>query len=125
MSRSAAVLALAVASLTFAGCEKKPPASPTDPAVAAEAKQVWETRCISCHGDRGRGDGPGAAALDPKPRSFADKMWQNRTKDDRIKKVIVEGGKAVGLSEGMTPNPDLKDKPAVVNELVKLVRSFG
>ena len=47
-----------------------------------------------------------------------------QTKDERIAKVIVEGGAAVGLSEGMAANPDLKGKDDVVAELVKIVRSF-
>ena len=95
------------------------PASP-----AAEADKVWTTRCVTCHGNSGVGDGPGAAALDPKPRSFSDAEWQTATDDERIKKVIVEGGASVGLSATMAPNPDLKDKADVVAELVKKVRSF-
>ncbi len=95
-----------------------------DPAVVAEAKAVWKDKCVTCHGDRGLGDGPGAAALNPKPRTFKDPKWQMQTKDDRIAKVIVEGGASVGLSAGMAPNPELKDKPEVVAELVKIVRSF-
>jgi mono/diheme cytochrome c family protein len=95
-----------------------------DPAVVAEAKQVWKDKCVTCHGDRGMGDGPGAAALNPKPRTFKDPKWQMQTKDDRIAKVIVEGGASVGLSDGMAANPELKDKPEVVAELVKIVRSF-
>jgi mono/diheme cytochrome c family protein len=95
-----------------------------DPAVVAEAQKVWKDKCVTCHGDRGLGDGPGAAALDPKPRTFRDPKWQMQTKDDRIAKVIVEGGASVGLSANMAPNPELADKPEVVAELVKLVRSF-
>lgn len=95
-----------------------------NPEAVKEAKQVWETRCVNCHGPNGLGDGPGAAALNPKPRSFSDKQWQMKTKDEDIAKVIVEGGAAVGMSEAMAANPDLKDKPEVVDELVKIVRSF-
>ena len=95
-----------------------------DPAVVAEAEKVWKEKCTTCHGERGMGDGPGAAVLDPKPRTFKDPRWQMQTKDDRIAKVIVEGGKSVSLSEGMAPNPELADKPEVVAELVKKVRSF-
>ena len=89
-----------------------------------EAQKVGNDKCVTCHGNRGMGDGPGAAALNPKPRTFKDPKWQQQTKDDRIAKVIVEGGGSVGLSEGMAPNPELKDKPEVVAELVKIVRSF-
>lgn len=117
------MFALATAMLA-AGCggEKKPPA---DPKVVAEAKQVWDTRCAVCHGDRGMGNGPGAAALKAKPRSFNNAKWQSDTSDERIKQVIVEGGAAVGLSPEMAANPDLAAKPAVVEELLRLVRSFG
>ncbi|HEY5372429.1 MAG TPA: hypothetical protein VIK01_02030 [Polyangiaceae bacterium] len=45
--------------------------------------------------------------------------------DAHIAQTIVEGGVAVKLSAGMAPNPDLKDKPEVVAELIKIVRKFG
>lgn len=107
-----------------AGCdggEKKPPA---DPKIVAEAKQIWDTRCSTCHGPNGDGNGPGAVALKAKPRGFNNAKWQGDTTDERIKKVILEGGAAVGLSAEMAPNPDLQDKPAVIDELVRLVRGF-
>ncbi len=95
-----------------------------DPEVVKEANNVWDTRCANCHGNSGMGDGPGAAALNPKPRSFKDASWQSSVTDEHIEKIIVEGGAAVGMSAGMAPNPDLKDKPEVVKELRKRVRSF-
>lgn len=96
-----------------------------DADAAAEANKVWQERCVTCHGPDGSGNGPGAAALAVKPRSFRDPAWQASVDNERIKKVIVEGGASVGLNEGMAPNPDLKDKPAVQDELVKKVRSFA
>ncbi len=95
-----------------------------DSKAAAEAKTIWDTRCVTCHGASGTGDGAAAASLDPKPRSFKDHKWQSETDDDKIKKVIVEGGPAAGLAATMAPNPDLKDKPEVVAELVKTIRGF-
>jgi len=119
------IVFLSVVSALLAACgggdEGK---SKADPAVVAEAQQVWKNKCVTCHGERGMGDGAGAAALNPKPRTFKDPKWQMQTDDARIAKVIVEGGASVGLSEGMAPNPELKDKPEVVAELVKIVRSF-
>ncbi|PRQ02728.1 c-type cytochrome [Enhygromyxa salina] len=93
--------------------------------AAAEAEKVWQERCVTCHGPDGGGNGPGAAALAVKPRSFKDPTWQATTDNERIKKVIVEGGASVGLNEAMAPNPDLKDKPAVQDELVKKVRKLA
>jgi mono/diheme cytochrome c family protein len=99
--------------------------SSADPAVVAEAKSVWDTRCVTCHGPQGMGNGVNAKTLKAKPRSFKDGSWQKETTDERIKQVIIEGGGAVGLSVEMAANPDLKDKPAVVDELLAMVRSFA
>lgn len=95
-----------------------------DAEAVAEASKIWNERCATCHGATGAGDGAGAAALAVKPRSFTDPSWQASVDNERIKKVIVEGGLSVGLNEAMAPNPDLKDKPAVVDELVKKIRKM-
>ena len=99
-----------------------PPPAPADP--MADAKAVFKMKCVVCHGDHGAGDGPGAAAIVPKPRAFADAEWQASVTDEHIKKIILEGGPAVGKSPGMPPNPDLKGKDEVVSALVKVIRDF-
>ena len=91
---------------------------------AAEAKKYFDTTCVVCHGKDGKGDGPGAAALNPKPRNYTDVKWQEEVKDEELRKAILEGGAAVGKSAAMPPNPQLKSKPKVVDELVKIVRGF-
>lgn len=90
-----------------------------------EANEMFATRCAACHGQFGRGDGPGAAGLNPKPRNYADAAWQKITTDDEIEKAIVYGGAAVGKSPQMVANPDLQAKPGVVAALREKVRSFG
>ena len=75
------------------------------PAHAADVeagKAKFQQFCGACHGPEGHGDGPAAAALNPKPRSLDDTEWQESVDDDHIRKVIVEGGAAVGLSPMMT-----------------------
>lgn len=103
-----------------------PAAEPeNDPALAAaSAKTTFNSKCIVCHGSVGLGDGPGAAALNPKPRAFSDAAWQGSVTDPQISKAIVEGGAAVGKSPNMPPNPELADKPDVVKALVGIVRGF-
>lgn len=95
-----------------------------DAAAKAEADTVWAQRCSTCHGAGGKGDGPAAAALTPKPRDFSSATWQASVTDEHIEKVIVEGGQAVGLSMMMTANPDLASKPDVVKALRAHVRSL-
>lgn len=115
-----------------------PPVKPVDvvpapaPAAAAaaadpktEAEQIFTQRCSVCHGASGKGDGAGAAALNPKPRDYTDAAWQKSVTDDVLTKVILEGGQSIGKSPLMAPSPDLKDKPEVVKALVAKVRSFN
>jgi len=93
-------------------------------AAMAEAKTVFTTRCATCHGAGGEGDGPASAALNPKPRTLTSHEWQDSVTDEHIAKVIVKGGESVGLSPMMAANPDLDSKPEVVKGLVKLVRGL-
>jgi len=90
-----------------------------------EAVEIFNTRCSVCHGLTGNGDGPGSAALDPKPRDFNDKSWQASVTDEHIEKIIVGGGGAVGKSFFMPPNLDLSSKTGVVAEIRAHVRTFG
>lgn len=128
--------------LSLAACSKKQPApeqaapaaeqAPAEAAPAAdpeadagyEAKSLFKSKCVVCHGSVGAGDGPGAAALNPKPRAFGDDAWQTSVKDEQIENAILMGGAAVGKSPAMPANPELQSKPAVVKQLVKIVRDF-
>ncbi len=111
----------AVGTIAFAA-----PAFAADPTAAEreEAKTVFAQRCTVCHGPTGAGDGPTAAALNPKPRAFADPAFQAAAKDADIEKVIADGGPSIGKSPLMPPNPDLKAKPGVVAALREIVRNF-
>lgn len=106
-----------------------PGALASDTASGADAKAqaaaIWESRCVACHGTDGRGDGPGAAALKPRPINFHMRNWQKAVTNDQIAKAIVEGGGAVGLSDQMAANPDLEDEPGIVKALVAHVRELG
>ena len=94
-------------------------------ASKAQAAEIWESRCATCHGAEGKGDGPAAAGLQPRPVNFHNLNWQKVVTDEQIAKAIVEGGGAVGLSDQMAANPDLEDEPAVVKALVAHVRELG
>lgn len=89
-----------------------------------DAKDIFKKKCVVCHGEMGVGDGPGAAALDPKPRNFTDPEWQKGVTDEQLSKTIIGGGAAVGKSPIMPGNPELKGKPEVVSELVAIIRGF-
>ncbi|MBV9490619.1 MAG: cytochrome c [Verrucomicrobia bacterium] len=88
-----------------------------------EGQKLFQTRCFVCHGLDGKGDGPAATGLGANPRNFTDPQWQHSTTDDRIRKVIKEGGEAVGESGAMPPNSDLSE--AQVDALVAFLRSLN
>lgn len=128
-------VALFLTSLAACGGGGQPsvPNKPTAPtpgsaAVSAEgakeAQERFNSLCSTCHGTTGHGDGPGAAAINPKPRSFSDAVWQDSVTDEQIQKTIVFGGAAVGKSPFMPAQPDLKGKTEVLAALTKIIRGY-
>jgi mono/diheme cytochrome c family protein len=47
------------------------PVSPTSQSLA-RGQELYARDCAVCHGQGGKGDGPAAAAMDPRPASFLD-----------------------------------------------------
>src|SRR5438552_3698102 len=42
-------------------------------------KAVYDAHCVQCHGTSGRGDGPAAAFVNPRPRNFSSGGYKIRT----------------------------------------------
>jgi mono/diheme cytochrome c family protein len=102
------------------GQRKMASAEPSD-----QAQKMFMTVCAVCHGAEGRGDGPGAANLNPKPRNYTDPAWQASVSDEDLKKTILVGGQGVGKSPMMPGQPQLKDQPEVLDGLIKIIRGFA
>lgn len=119
--------ALFLAALLLSGRASAAPDAPTAEARAAdaEARELYASTCVSCHGPGGRGDGLAAAGLPAKPASFSDPSWQKKVSDQEIERAIVGGGTAVGKSPLMPPNPALAQKPQVVTALRSMIRGFA
>lgn len=141
-TRAAACLIICLFGLTALSCKEDnrelhpstnhepEPAKPASTPFAgnidvAAAQAIFNERCVVCHGSEGKGNGPAAGALNPKPRNYTDTAWQATVTDDQLRKTIKLGGAAVGKSPLMPASPDLDDKPEVVEGLVKIVRKFG
>jgi len=90
-----------------------------------QAHKMFQMMCAVCHGFDGMGKGPGAEMLNPKPRNYTDATWQASVTDDYLKKVILEGGAAVGKSGAMVGHPELKDQPETLDGLVSIIRGFA
>ena len=102
-----------------------PRKAPPDPNQPSEAKVLFANVCSQCHGLEGKGDGPAAETLNPKPRNYTDPQWQASVTDDQIKEIILKGGQGVGKSPMMPGQPQLADQPEVLDGLVKIIRGFG
>lgn len=79
--------------------------------------------CSSCHGPDGKADTAMGKALNPKPRNFTLATWQDSVNDERIAKVVKEGGASVGLSPLMAPWGALLNE-AEIKDMVKKIREF-
>ena len=85
-----------------------PAPAPTPPAAAvtpdaARGAALYVANCATCHGPRGDGDGPVAAALTPKPAKHHDGAYMNALSNEHLFKVVKEGGPSVGKSPMMAP----------------------
>jgi caa(3)-type oxidase subunit IV len=62
------------------------------PELVTRGKELFAQQCVSCHGDQGRGDGPAAASLTPRPRNFTEGAgWKNGRKPSEVFKTLKEG----------------------------------
>src|SRR5262249_35416726 len=90
-----------------------------------KARALFSSQCAMCHGIEGKGDGPAATNIQPRPRDYTDAKWQASVTDDAIKKTIVMGGQKLGKSPMMPSNPQLERQPDVLDGLVRIIRGFA
>lgn len=77
-------------------------------------------QCAACHGNEGKGDGPGGAALNPKPRNFhANDGWKNGRDFAGLYKTLEEGIPGGPMSS--YAHLSAADRVAIINYM----RSFG
>jgi mono/diheme cytochrome c family protein len=60
-------------------------------AMVTLGNQVYQQRCALCHGPAGKGNGPAAAGLNPKPRDHTDAAYMNSRTDAQLLDVIHNG----------------------------------
>jgi len=85
-------------------------------AGARDGKKSYETNCVACHGAQGKGDGPAAAALTPKPKNLGEKAIQDESDGEIFWKITTGRG-------SMPPWQQLPEKERW--GLVHHIRSFA
>jgi mono/diheme cytochrome c family protein len=99
-----------------ASASRKKNPNPTDEKTIATGKQIFTVNCVACHGAKGDGDGPAAAALDRHPGVLSDpKMWNES-----------DGALFWKVTEGNTPMPSFRDvlTPEQRWQLISYVRTL-
>jgi high-affinity iron transporter len=93
-------------------------------ALAADnARETFVQVCSICHGVGGKGDGPSAAGLNPRPADFTNCAIMQKQSDATLFTIIKRGGQGAGRSTVMPAWGDsLPD--GQIRELVSLVRGF-
>ena len=69
-----------------------------DETSIAAGKKVYENECLSCHGKKGKGDGPHSATLEKTPGDLTSAKVQDQTDGELFWKI----------TEGRKPMPTLK-----------------
>ena len=93
-----------------------------DPQAVAEGQAIYQQNCVSCHGTDGKGDGPAASTLNPKPADLG-----------LVHSSLSDGYLAWRITEGGMMEPFRSVMPAwkgILNEektwkLIAYLRTFG
>jgi len=130
VSCSGAVIALAVFSISgpllaqSSSDWKAPPTAvnrpnpvPVNANTIAVGQKLFVSNCMTCHGPNGKGDGPGAAALEKKPADLTA----------RIKAGATDGELFWKISEGRSPMISWKGSLSETQrwELVNYIKSLA
>jgi cytochrome c oxidase cbb3-type subunit III len=103
------------------------PAGPPPPEVARDAlltagRVIYLARCVACHGNDGRGDGPLAANLiGPPVGNLTDNEWKHGDRPEQVVGVIDKGvpnTRMDGWGRVLDP-PEIKAVAAYVYYLAK------
>ena len=92
------------------------------PAMIERGRELYKANCVACHGETGKGDGPGAGVLKPPPRDHTDRAYMSTLSDKEIGDIIKMGG-AIKGKPLMPSHPQLSGD--ALTAIVAYVRSLS
>lgn len=99
-----------------------PAAEPETQVAAAEpslelGKKVYTDRCVMCHGESGKGDGPAGKVLNPAPRDHTDKAYMSTLTDEQIRTTVADGKGAMPPHKALLTDAELTSVVMYVRSL--------
>lgn len=94
------LIAAGVAFATFYRKAIPPPSKEIsgDP-LLVQGHELYQMRCVSCHGVTGRGDGPIAATSGPTPvGDLSDNQWKHGDTPEQVLNVVTNGVRGTSMS---------------------------
>lgn len=91
---------------------------------AKAGKAKYDSLCGGCHGTSGKGDGPAAGGLNPKPQDHTNGKYMNTLTDQYLFDIIKNGGVGVKKSPLMPAWGNQLKEPDISN-LVAYIRSLA
>jgi mono/diheme cytochrome c family protein len=107
------------------------PAKGVQGTAGSRGKTVYDAHCVECHGTTGKGDGPAALLLNPRPRDFTVGRYKLRSTesgtlptDDDLVRTVRRGmyGSAMPAWDKLLPDDDIR---AVVEYIKSLSPKFS
>jgi len=92
--------------------------APAFGADLVQGKKIYTDKCLKCHGEKGKGDGPRAYDLSKKPADYTDKEKMSKFTDADLKKVVKEGKKPMPAFGKKLSDEDIAG-------VVAYIRTFG
>ena len=107
---------------TSAPATEAPSAEPPAEVATAEpslelGKQVYMNRCVMCHGESGKGDGPAGKALNPPPRDHTSKEYMSTLTDEQIRTTVSDGKGAMPPHRALLTDAELTSVVMYVRSL--------
>ena len=91
---------------------------------AKSGKAKYDANCVGCHGATGKGDGPAAAALNPKPGDMTDGKAMKALSDKYLFDIVKNGGASQKKSPIM-PASAKKFSDQEISDIVAYLRTLA
>lgn len=92
-----------------------------DPTVGLDSppggQVIYDRQCVACHGKSGKGDGPAAVALNPRPANLTDAARMAELTDDALERLIADGKGTMPGFRALLTSEQLRALTAYVRHL--------